>query len=115
MELLDLCYDVLIRILEEINPEDLAACARASWGFNNFIKDNQALYKSHYLRNYVCSSTSCYISRRLIREQDDPRWDLAASEPDWVQELQRLVKFEKMMSATGTEEKVWISICRGSF
>jgi hypothetical protein len=52
-ELLDLCYDVLIRILEEINPEDLAACAQTSKGFNEFIKANTRLYKAHLLKNFV--------------------------------------------------------------
>jgi hypothetical protein len=52
-ELLDLCYDVLIRILEEINPEDLAACAQTSTAFNEFIKKNTRLYKAHYLKNFV--------------------------------------------------------------
>jgi hypothetical protein len=52
-ELLDLCYDVLIRILEEINPEDLASCAQTSSGFNKFIKENTRLYKAQYLRNFV--------------------------------------------------------------
>jgi hypothetical protein len=55
MELLDLCYDVLIRVLQEIDPADLASCARTSWGFNDFIKDNQLLYKAHYLKHYVGS------------------------------------------------------------
>jgi hypothetical protein len=56
-ELLDLCYDVLIRILEEINPEDLAACAQTSSGFNEFIKKNTRLHKAHYLQNFVrCAS-----------------------------------------------------------
>jgi hypothetical protein len=53
VELLDLCYDVLIRILEEINPEDLAACAQTSSGFNNFLKQNERLHKAHYLQNFV--------------------------------------------------------------
>jgi len=53
MEFLDLCYDVLIRILEEINPEDLAACAQTSVGFNAFIKENIRLHKTHYLQNLV--------------------------------------------------------------
>ena len=53
MELLDFCYDILIRILEELNPADLAACARTSWAFNSFIKDNQRLFKAHYLNNFV--------------------------------------------------------------
>jgi hypothetical protein len=53
VELLDLCYDVLIRILEEINPEDLAACAQTSNGFNEFMKKNKPLYKAHYLKNFV--------------------------------------------------------------
>jgi hypothetical protein len=52
-ELLDLCYDVLIRILEEIDPPDLAACAQTSWGFNEFIKKNTSLYKAHYLKTFV--------------------------------------------------------------
>ena len=52
-ELLDLCYDVLIRILEELNPEDLAACAQTSWGFRNFINENNRLYKAHYLKTFV--------------------------------------------------------------
>jgi hypothetical protein len=52
-ELLDLCYDVLIRILEEIEPADLASCAQASTGFNEFIKENTRLHKAHYLKNFV--------------------------------------------------------------
>lgn len=52
-ELLDLCYDILIRILEELGSEDLASCAQTSWAFNNFIKGNTRLYKAHYLRDYV--------------------------------------------------------------
>jgi hypothetical protein len=52
-ELLDLCYDVLIRILEEIDPADLAACAQTSSAFNEFIKKNTRLYKAHYLKNFV--------------------------------------------------------------
>jgi hypothetical protein len=52
-ELLDLCYDVLIRILEGIEPEDLAACSQTSWGFNHFLKKNARLYKTLYLKNYV--------------------------------------------------------------
>jgi hypothetical protein len=54
-ELLDLCYDVLIRILEEIQPADLAACAQTSSGFNEFIKKNIRLYKAHYLHDFVRS------------------------------------------------------------
>jgi hypothetical protein len=65
-ELLDLCYDVLIRILEEINPEDLAACAQTSSGFNEFIKKNTRLYKAHYLHNFV--RCACVHSRCGSRE-----------------------------------------------
>lgn len=60
VELLDLCYDVLIRILEEINPEDLAACAQTSSAFNNFLKQNERLHKTHYLQNFVRSPTPCW-------------------------------------------------------
>lgn len=52
-ELLDLCYDVLIRILEEIEPSDLARCAQTSSAFNSFIKENVQLHKTQYLRNFV--------------------------------------------------------------
>lgn len=52
-ELLDLCYDVLIRVLEEIDPPDLAACAQTSVGFNEFIKKNTRLFKAHYLKTFV--------------------------------------------------------------
>ena len=52
-ELLDLCYDVLIRILEEVDPPDLAACAQTSVGFAEFIKKNTRLYKAHYLKTFV--------------------------------------------------------------
>ncbi|KAF2795068.1 hypothetical protein K505DRAFT_18528 [Melanomma pulvis-pyrius CBS 109.77] len=82
MELLDLCYDVLIRILEEINPEDLAACARTSWGFHNFIKENHSLHKAHYLRRF-----------------DDPRIEPSDPEPQWISELQKLVKCKKILES----------------
>jgi len=52
-ELLDLCFDVLIRILEEIDPPDLASCAQTSVGFNEFIKKNSRLYRVHYLKTFV--------------------------------------------------------------
>lgn len=52
-ELLDLCYDVLIRILEDIDPEDVAACAQTSHGFNEFIRSNTRLHKAQYLKNFV--------------------------------------------------------------
>lgn len=52
-ELLDLYYDVLIQILEEVNPEDLAACAQTSKGFSNFIKENKRIYKTLYLAHFV--------------------------------------------------------------
>lgn len=55
MELLDFCYDVLIRILEEINPADLGACSQTSWAFHNFISNNRRLFKAHYLHNWVCN------------------------------------------------------------
>lgn len=81
-ELLDLCYDVLIRILEEINPEDLAACAQTSSGFNEFIKKNKRLYKAHYLHNFVRFSTylmlwyarvDVYVYRTIQDEAQQPQ------------------------------------------
>lgn len=52
-ELLDLCYDVLIRVLEEIDPQDLAACAQTSVAFHDFLQKNSRLYKAHYLKTFV--------------------------------------------------------------
>lgn len=66
-ELLDLCYDVLIRILEEINPEDLAACAQTSSAFNHFIKTNSRLYKTQYLQNFVRKLPSYVIAEADVR------------------------------------------------
>jgi hypothetical protein len=61
-ELLDLCYDVLMRILEEVEPEDLASCSQTSWAFHNFIKGNRRLFKTHYLLNFVCVLLDMEIS-----------------------------------------------------
>ncbi|KAF2260667.1 hypothetical protein CC78DRAFT_536252 [Lojkania enalia] len=88
MELLDLCYDVLIRILEEIDPKDLAACARASWGFNKFIKENQRLFKAHYLKNW-----------------DDPRRRSSDSDPNWIAEIQKIVKCQKILASNDIDVK----------
>jgi hypothetical protein len=52
-KLLDLCYDVLLQILEEINPEDVAACIQTSKAFRDFIRENTRLYKSLYLKHFV--------------------------------------------------------------
>ena len=52
-KILDLCYDVLLQILEEINPEDVAACMQTSKGFRDFIRENTRIYKTLYLKNYV--------------------------------------------------------------
>ncbi|KAH4187826.1 hypothetical protein HBI45_159210 [Parastagonospora nodorum] len=87
-ELLDLCYDVLIRILEEINAEDLACVAQTSSGFNKFIKENTRLHKSHYLRNF-----------------DDPRRRPTDPEPDWVPELQKLVRCQKILESANNDLK----------
>ncbi|KAF2623484.1 hypothetical protein BU25DRAFT_349951 [Macroventuria anomochaeta] len=87
-ELLDLCYDVLIRILEEIDPPDLAACAQTSVGFNEFIKKNTRLYKAHYLKTF-----------------DDPRQRPADPEPDWVLELQKAIRCQKILESANNDLK----------
>ncbi|KAF2442347.1 hypothetical protein P171DRAFT_392136 [Karstenula rhodostoma CBS 690.94] len=87
-ELLDLCYDVLIRILEEIDPEDVGRCAQTSHGFNDFIKQNTRLYKAQYLRNF-----------------DDPRRRPTDPEPAWIPELQRLVRCRKMLESANGDLK----------
>ncbi|USP79455.1 uncharacterized protein yc1106_06729 [Curvularia clavata] len=51
-KLLDLCYDVLLQILEEINPEDVAACIQTSRGFRDFIRENTRIYKTLYLKHF---------------------------------------------------------------
>ena len=53
MELLELYYDVLIKIFAEVEPEDLAALAQTCLGLNDFIRKNERLYKAHYLKNFV--------------------------------------------------------------
>ncbi|KAF2438042.1 hypothetical protein P171DRAFT_166485 [Karstenula rhodostoma CBS 690.94] len=88
MELLELYYDVLIQILEEVGPEDLAAVAQTSIGFNHFVKGNERLYKAHYLKNF-----------------DDPRRRPTDPEPDWITELQRLVKLRKILQSQSSDVK----------
>ncbi|KAF2117108.1 hypothetical protein BDV96DRAFT_571564 [Lophiotrema nucula] len=88
MELLDLCYDVLIRILEGVDPPDLAKCSKTSWGLNNFIKDNQALWKAHYLRNL-----------------DDPRGRPSDPDPDWLSRLQEAVHAQKILNSDDADAK----------
>jgi chemotaxis protein histidine kinase CheA len=53
MELIDFCYDILILILEEVDPADLAAVSQTSRAFHTFIKGNQRLFKAHYLQKLV--------------------------------------------------------------
>ncbi|CAE7212975.1 hypothetical protein P3342_012465 [Pyrenophora teres f. teres] len=96
-ELLDLCYDVMIKILEEINPEDVAACAQASKGFNNFITDNTRLHKTLYLKHF-----------------DDPRRRRPQDrEPDWAGELKRVVDFQKILHSADNDVKAaaFHSVC----
>ncbi|KAF1998556.1 hypothetical protein P154DRAFT_524017 [Amniculicola lignicola CBS 123094] len=88
MELLDLCYDVLIRILEEVEPEDLLSCASTSWAFNNFIKGNKRLFKHHYLKNY-----------------DDLHRRPTDMEPDWISEIQKLTKCQRILASNSAETK----------
>ncbi|KAF1922598.1 uncharacterized protein M421DRAFT_104945 [Didymella exigua CBS 183.55] len=87
-ELLDLCYDVLICVLEEIDPSDLAACAQTSVGFNEFLKKNTRLYKAHYLKTF-----------------DDPRQRPDDPEPDWVVELQRAIRCQKILGSGSNDVK----------
>ncbi|KAJ4298965.1 hypothetical protein N0V90_004209 [Kalmusia sp. IMI 367209] len=88
MALLELYYDVLIKILEAVEPEDLAALAQTSLGFNHFVKGNTRLYKAHYLKNF-----------------DDPRKRPTDPEPDWISELQRLVKCRKIFQSQSQDLK----------
>ncbi|CAN9089616.1 unnamed protein product [Alternaria alternata] len=88
-ELLDLCYDVLIRILEELHPADLAACAQTSKGFNEFLKKNKPLYKTLYLKHF-----------------DDPRRRRPTDpEPEWVGALQRVVRCQKVLESANNDLK----------
>lgn len=76
MELLDFCYDILIHILEEVDAPDLGACAQTSWAFNNFIKANQRLFKTHYLkicvRRLILWFLDSFNIRRMTRAGNRP-------------------------------------------
>ena len=52
-ELLDLCYDVLIRILEELHPAEITWHRSWAENFNEFLKKNRPLYKTLYLKHFV--------------------------------------------------------------
>ncbi|KAF2802427.1 uncharacterized protein BDZ99DRAFT_373114, partial [Mytilinidion resinicola] len=87
-ELLDLCYDVLIRIIEELNPEDLAACSKCSHGFNAFIKENRRIFRTLYLKNF-----------------DDPRRIPGLPEPQWETELPKIIMCKKILMSDDVETK----------
>ncbi|UPX20517.1 uncharacterized protein EKO05_0010746 [Ascochyta rabiei] len=87
-ELLDLCYDVLIRILEEVDAPDLAACAQTSVGFKEFIDKNTRLFKAHYLKIF-----------------DDPRRRPADPDSDWVSELQNAIRCQKILESADNDLK----------
>lgn len=100
-ELLDLCYDVLIRILEEINPSDLAACAATSSGFHEFIKRNKRLYKAHYLQNFVCLSP--VFLDFPFSEMAGQRFELHKNDANHVTPYNRMIhdEDEAMMNQIG--------------
>lgn len=106
MELLDLCYDVLIRILEELDPEDLAACARCCTGFNAFIKENRPLFKTIYLKNFVGFKKLQCVRASSDLFQDDPRRRPSDPEPQWEIELPKIIKCKKILTSSDTEVKV---------
>ena len=105
-ELLDLCYDVLIRILEETDPPDLAACAQTSVGFNEFLKKNTRLYKAHYLKAFVGIAMHQTCISNLTFPKDDPRQRSNDPEPDWVAELQKAVRCQKILESGSNDVKV---------
>lgn len=104
MELLDLCYDVLIRVMEGVNAEDLAACSMTCWGLNRFIKENQLLYKAHYLKKFVGKTFDW--DGFLSPSQDDPRGRPLDSDLNWEAEIQKLVKCQKIMKSKSIRVKV---------
>ncbi|OCL03584.1 hypothetical protein AOQ84DRAFT_325712 [Glonium stellatum] len=88
MELLDLCYDVLIRILQELDPEDLANCSHCCRSFNSFIKGNRRLFRILYLERF-----------------DDPRRHASDAEPHWEKHLPILVKCQKILQSDNFDVK----------
>lgn len=90
MELLELYYDVLIKIFAEVEPEDLAALAQTSLGLCNFIRMNERLYKAHYLRNFVRRECACpdeifiNLDRMILAEDRQTRNRIGSwSYSDW--------------------------------
>lgn len=54
MPLLDMCDDVLLLILEEVELADLASCAATCRSLHEFIaEEKNALFRTHYLNNWA--------------------------------------------------------------
>lgn len=84
--LLELSHELLHCIFCEIEPADLSSLGKTCRALNSYVKGNRLLHKDLYVRRY-----------------DEPR--TGDEEPDWEEEIQKLVKLEKILESDGREHK----------
>lgn len=91
--------EILHNILSYVEPEDLARIPLTCRVFNNFIKENNALCRAIYLRNWVCSlhtrlSCACLIDKI----QDEP----PTKSLNFEEELHDIVSLKQLCSPKGS-------------
>ncbi|KAK5121735.1 hypothetical protein LTR85_004610 [Meristemomyces frigidus] len=84
--LLELSHELLHCIFCEIEPADLSSLSKTCRAMNSYVKGNRLLHKDLYVRRY-----------------DEPR--IGDGEPDWEEEIQKLVKLEKILEGEGRDSK----------
>ena len=84
--LLELSHELLHCIFCEVQPADTSALSQTCKTLNSYINGNRLLHKDLYVRRY-----------------DEPR--VGDVEPDWEEELQSLVKLERILENESREHK----------
>ena len=84
--LLNISHELLHCIFTEVGPADLAALSESCRALYSYIHGNRLLHKDLYLKRY-----------------DEPT--CLDSEPDWEEEIHRLVKLEKLLGSEDVDVK----------
>ncbi|KAK4544385.1 hypothetical protein LTR36_004276 [Oleoguttula mirabilis] len=84
--LLELSHELLHCIFCEIEPADLSSLSKTCRALNSYVKGNRLLHKDLYMRRY-----------------DEPR--IGHVEPDWEEEIQKLVQLEKILECEARDSK----------
>lgn len=103
--LLTLPAEVLHLILQSLGPCDIGAVNGSCSQLNGYLKDNELLYKTLYLENWVWEH---YLFQQHIPSlthislQDRPTKQ-ENSAPTWETDLQNYIRLQKILSSTSSD------------